>query len=260
MAPGRGRGGGGGFSARPGTVNIGGVELAWDISGLGEIKKTPAERFPKRDPPLAPPATPAERATVQHMLAARDRMHEGPFYTILGDGRKNGLKRKANEPAPTETSLFNPFTDNHTYTSKYFKVRRRAPKLDTHPFVVEFFPEELRSVLGNQDNAANDPNQKRKVLTVTKHSAMTAIDRMIKTEEGRTEQAARDEDEADEEADEEELAEDEDKPDAVEEDDNWSAVSTDSEESGDDYNAEQYFDNGEDDDIDDADPYENTYE
>jgi DNA-directed RNA polymerase III subunit RPC7 len=85
-------------------------------------------------PPQAPPPTEDESATVQHYLAVRDRIHEGPFYTILNDGMKNGMKRKANQPAPTEASLFNPFADNLTYTSKYSKVRRRIPKLDARPY------------------------------------------------------------------------------------------------------------------------------
>jgi DNA-directed RNA polymerase III subunit RPC7 len=85
-------------------------------------------------PPQAPPPTAHERGIIAHCLAVRDRIHEGPFYTILADGMKNGLKRKASEPAPTEASLFNPFTDNQTYSAKYLKVRRRLPKLDARPY------------------------------------------------------------------------------------------------------------------------------
>jgi DNA-directed RNA polymerase III subunit RPC7 len=85
-------------------------------------------------PPQAPPPTFHENAIIAHCLAVRDRIHEGPFYTILNDGMKNGLKRKASEPAPTEASLFNPFTDNQTYSAKYLKVRRRLPKLDARPY------------------------------------------------------------------------------------------------------------------------------
>ena len=85
-------------------------------------------------PPQAPPPTSDELGMVKHHLAVRDRIHEGPFYTILNDGMKNGLKRKANEPAPTEASLFDPFTGNQTYSAKYLKVRRRLPKLDARPY------------------------------------------------------------------------------------------------------------------------------
>jgi DNA-directed RNA polymerase III subunit RPC7 len=124
--------------------------------------------------------------------------------------------------------------------------------------VTNLFPTELQPILdGNR--ADGNASKKRRTLGVSKINAVSQIERMIKAEQDRTNEAeARAEDELDEDEDEEEP--DEDKPDAVDEEDNWSAVSTDSEESDDDYNAEQYFDNGEDDDIDDADPYENTYE
>ncbi|KAH7088218.1 DNA-directed RNA polymerase III subunit Rpc31-domain-containing protein [Paraphoma chrysanthemicola] len=222
--------------------------------------KHPLRRQQEAPPPQAPPPTAHERGIVSHYLRARDRIHEGPFYTILNDGMKNGLKRKASEPAPTEASLFNPFTDNQTYSAKYLKVRRRLPKLDARPYVTDLFPTELRPIL-DSSRGDNNSSKKRRVLGVTKINAVSQIERMIKAEVDRTNEAeARAEDELDEDAEDDEVEADDDKPDAVDEEDNWSAVSTDSEESDDDYNAEQYFDNGEDDDIDDADPYENTYE
>jgi DNA-directed RNA polymerase III subunit RPC7 len=212
---------------------------------------------------------------VKHHLAVRDRIHEGPFYTILNDGMKNGLKRKASEPAPTEASLFDPFTGNQTYSAKYMKVRRRLPKLDARPYgelaglgrnwhgltsaVVDLFPAELRPVLDGT-RADGNPTKKRRTLAVTKVDAVSQIERLIKSEQERTNEAEANAEGEEEEAEEEEEDPDEEKPDAVDEEDNWSAQSTDSEESDDDYNAEQYFDNGDDDDIDDADPYENTYE
>ncbi|KAF2828440.1 hypothetical protein CC86DRAFT_454243 [Ophiobolus disseminans] len=291
---GGGRGGrGGAFNPARGTVTIAGTELNWDLTGL-DIQKGPAERFPlcaasyhvvpaamseqqsksrasaslnhplrqqqEAPPPQAPPPTLDETGIVAHYIAVRDRIHEGPFYTILNDGMKNGLKRKASEPAPTEASLFNPFTDNQTFSAKYLKVRRRLPKLDARPYVTDLFPAELRLTLDGT-RADGNPSKKRRTLGVTKINAVSQIERMIKAEQDRSNEAeARAEEEPDEDAEEEDEEADEDKPDAVDEEDNWSAVSTDSEESDDDYNAEQYFDNGEDDAIDDADPYENTYE
>jgi len=199
---------------------------------------------------------------VQHYLSVRDRIHEGPFYTILADGMKNGLKRKANAPAPTEASLFNPFSDNQTYSAKYLKVRRRLPKLDARPYVTHLFPSELRPILDSTRGGDNPASKKRRTLGVAKITAVSQIDRLISSEQNRSNEAgARGaDDDPDDEENEEEEEVDEDKPDAVDEEDNWSAASTDSEESDDDYNAEQYFDNGEDDQIDDVDPYENTYE
>ncbi len=124
---------------------------------------------------------------------------------------------------------------------------------------IDLFPPELRPILdGTRSDGTR--SKKRRTLGITKVNAVSQIERLIKSEQDRTNEAearAEDELEDDEEAEEEV---DDGKPDAVDEEDNWSAVSSDSEESDDDYNAEQYFDNGEDDDIDDADPYENTYE
>lgn len=137
---------------------------------------------------------------------------------------------------------------------------RRRAKNSCAITVTELFPAELRAILDGTKADGTAP-KKRRTLGVTKVNAVTQIDRLIKSEQERTNEAeARAEDDPDEDAEEEEEEVDDDKPDAVDEEDNWSAASTDSEESDDDYNAEQYFDNGDDDDIDDADPYENTYE
>lgn len=125
--------------------------------------------------------------------------------------------------------------------------------------VTELFPAELRSTL---DGTRTDGNstKKRRTLGVTKVNVVSQIERMIKFEEGRANEAEARAEEEDDEDDEDDAEQDDDKPDAIEEDDKWSVATSDSEESDDDYNAEQYFDNGEDEDIDDADPYENTYE
>jgi DNA-directed RNA polymerase III subunit RPC7 len=125
--------------------------------------------------------------------------------------------------------------------------------------VTELFPAELRPTLDGKRGDGN-VSTKRRTLGVTKVNAVSQIDRMIRFEEGRTNEAEARAEEEDDEDEDEEGEQDDDKPDAIDEEDNFSAASSDSEESDDDYNAEQYFDNGEDDDIDDADPYENTYE
>lgn len=125
--------------------------------------------------------------------------------------------------------------------------------------VTELFPAELRTTLDGT-RAVGNLSKKRRTLGVTRVNAVSQIERMIKFEEGRTNEAEARAEEEDDEDEEEDAEQDDDKPDAIDEDDKWSAASSDSEESDDDYNAEQYFDNGEDEDIDDADPYENTYE
>ncbi|KAF1959720.1 hypothetical protein CC80DRAFT_545160 [Byssothecium circinans] len=230
---------------------IAGTEVEWDLSGL-EIQKGPAERFPNtHHPPQATPATADEKRIIEHHLAVRSRIREGPFYTILNDGMRDGLKRKADERAPTEEALFNTFSDNQTYSARYAKKRRRIPKLDTRPYVLEFFPPELHDLLVP---GGDGTNEKRQLLSVTRMNAKSYVDRMIQQEEERLKDV---EDHEEEDIDEEDA--DDGKPDAVDEEDNWSAVSSDSEESGDDYNAEQYFDNGDDDDGDDGD-FDNAYD
>jgi DNA-directed RNA polymerase III subunit RPC7 len=139
----------------------------------------------------------------------------------------------------------------------------KTPTSNSNKPVVDLFPTELRPTLSGTRTSSTNPSKKRRTLGVTKGTGITQIERLIQSEQERTNEAeARAEEEGDaddaEDADDDDI--DEEKPDAVDEEDNWSAASTDSEESDDDYNAEQYFDNGEDDDIDDADPYENTYE
>jgi DNA-directed RNA polymerase III subunit RPC7 len=218
-----------------------------------------------KPPPYAPAPTESEKSNVKHYLAVRDRIHEGPFYTVLNDGMKSGKKRRANEPPPNEAALFNPFTDNLTYTSKYMKVRRRIPKLDMRPYVTELFPPELRPLLGDTstgDVNGEGPNKKRKTLQISKSGkTASSLDSYLALQGHRLKDLEeRGGDDADEENDEEGEEEDEDKPDAVDEEDNWSAVSSDSEESGDDYNAERYFDGGDDDDGMDDGPDENAYD
>jgi DNA-directed RNA polymerase III subunit RPC7 len=125
----------------------------------------------------------------------------------------------------------------------------------------DLFPPELRSLLGDNvlkrkanGDLSDGPLPARKRLKVSKATGKSQLDKYLDQHAKALEGEDVDEDV------EEMEEEDDDKPGAIDEEDNWSAVSSDSEESGDDYNAEQYFDNGDDDDVDDADPYENTYE
>jgi DNA-directed RNA polymerase III subunit RPC7 len=264
MAARGGRGGarGGRGGGAPGTVKIAGVEMAWDLTGL-ELKKSPTECFPKTSHGPPPPPTSDEKSRHHRHVTLRERIHDGPLYTILSDGMQTGLKPRHGDAAPTEASLFNPFTDNLTYSAKYMKVRRRIPRLDTRPYVVHLFPEELRSILSHTADGGRE-SKRQKLLQVSKVTAVSRIDRILEAEEARAKEErerADAEEEVEQEVDDEEAEEDYDeKPDAIDEEDNWSAPSTDSEESDDDYNAEQYFDGGEDDYGDEGGGDENTYE
>jgi DNA-directed RNA polymerase III subunit RPC7 len=195
---------------------------------------------------------------VKHFFAVRKRIHDGSFYTVLNDGHKNGLKRKANDAAPTEDSLFNPFMDNQTFSSQYMKKRRKLPVLDDRPYAVQFFPQELHATLGIGQNGLSITKKKR-TLGADKTLRMDSFKDTLNALTEQLEEAQARAEEEDEDEDEDEEAEDEEKEDADEDDDNWSAVSSDSEDSDDDYNAEQYFENGEEDDVED-DTYDNAYD
>jgi DNA-directed RNA polymerase III subunit RPC7 len=205
-----------------------------------------------------------------------ERRRNGPLYTILNDGMKSGLKRRDNEKPPTEAQLFNPFTDNLTYSAKYHKEKRKLPRFDQvriskahSASLIEaktnkdctdknFFPRELWGVIGaTDDNDDEQPTKKRKVGPIVKDTSLRRIDKFLE-KQAKHQRGKEDGDDDGEDFDEED--EDEDKPDAVNEEDNFSVASSDSEESNDDYNAERYFDNGDDASGDDGDGYENTYE
>lgn len=192
---------------------------------------------------------------VQHYLAVRDRIHDGPYYTIMNDGRKTSIKRKASDSAPTEVELFNAFSDNQTWTSRYMKRRRRMPKLDERPYALEFFPPELHKIMG-----INVSTKKRVLavdITVKKNLFDKKLDSLLKDAEDAQARAEEDEEDEEEPEVEPELEEKEEADD--DDDDNSSVASDDSEDSDDDYNAEQYFDNGENDDVDDDNP-DGTYD
>ena len=79
-------------------------------------------------PPIAPPGRRSEKAQITRYRALRDRIHEGPLYTILGDTVRVG------KAGPPPAALFDPFLGMPTYTQKYMKQRRKIPRLDTRPY------------------------------------------------------------------------------------------------------------------------------
>jgi len=78
--------------------------------------------------PVPDPPRREERAQVARYRALRDRTHEGPLYTVRGDNVRIG------KSAPSRTAAFNPFDSMQTFTDKYRKKRRSAPRLDTRPY------------------------------------------------------------------------------------------------------------------------------
>ncbi|PWW79375.1 hypothetical protein C7212DRAFT_37970, partial [Tuber magnatum] len=90
------------------------------------------ELFPPQPPPVPNPLSKNERHIVARYRLYREKIHNGPLYTVMG--KKRGME--------------DPFNDVSKYSAKYKRQKRRVPKLDSRPYVKEFFPEELWDTLG----------------------------------------------------------------------------------------------------------------
>lgn len=66
-----------------------------------------------------------------------------------------------------------PFNDVSKYSQKYKKQRRKVPQLDARPYVHEFFPAELYSILGVEPE---QPNGKKKAPKKLMFSALDTLD------------------------------------------------------------------------------------
>ena len=77
------------------------------------------------------PLSKDERIQIARLRTLRDRIHEGPLYTVLGnDARvaKNGDK------GSSAAAQFDPFEGMPTYSQRYTRKKRKLPKLDTRPY------------------------------------------------------------------------------------------------------------------------------
>lgn len=79
-------------------------------------------------PTLPKPLTNNEKAQVAHFLSLRASIHEGPFYSVLGDNVRIG------KSSTTAAATFDPFEGMPTYSQRYIKRRRKIPKLDSRPY------------------------------------------------------------------------------------------------------------------------------
>lgn len=176
---------------------------------------------PQLELPVHGPLGPYELNAAKQALAFLKLMLDGPFFT---GNAENSSEQKAAEPILR-------------YLDKYKKVKKVGRSIDEYPYQVEFFPEELYSVMGI--------SKKKKKLLLSSYKADGGLAEFTHTE---TEQLmleklkslAEDLD-ANPAAQNEEEPEEEDFDDEFEEDDD------------DDYNAEKYFDGGDDDMGDDGD-------
>ncbi|KAK4942446.1 DNA-directed RNA polymerase III subunit C31 [Elasticomyces elasticus] len=238
------RGGGGGFgrggAAAKGTMR--GMQLPWEYDPDLEYKPTPNEGlFPKSVPPIVKPPTASEKRAVEHYRNLRARIHEGPMYTTLDD-----LKRDDEGVDDAKAkAAYNPFEDAPTYSQRYKRPRNTLPKLSDRPYVKEMFPEELWSTIDeeyDEDLSSAVPTiKKKKFLDISEPKKYDALRRFDEEEAKKAaleagkagKEAGGEGAEAPEESEEEE---EEAVDDDFEEDEDGAGA--------DDYNAEQYFEDG----------------
>ncbi|KAK7431343.1 DNA-directed RNA polymerase III subunit C31 [Neonectria magnoliae] len=242
---GRGGGRGGRGGGRGGRPNV-----SWDTGEEPDAR--PSELFPPYVVNQPKPLSPAETRGIQHLLLLRHQVHGSPLYTskrtslhdptaprkLYGQAQMNArfdVKNKAS---------LDPFTAVPTYSSKFVREERALPDWSHRPVCRELFPAELLDTVDAAAAAASTTpgTYKRRRLELSSINALPSaeeafgiegddaglgrnlLERLeaIKGEEG--EEGAELEDEEGMEEDEQDEAYDD-------------------EDAG-DYDAENYFDNG----------------
>ncbi|EGX49434.1 hypothetical protein TWF173_003178 [Orbilia oligospora] len=236
------RGGRGGFRGGRGGGSNGGPMMPREFDVKPDFG--PTEQFPDYTIPFQDPLTSTERIHIARFRDHREKVHSGPLYTVLG-------KRKG---------LEDPFEDVVTYSAKkYHRQKRKVPKLDSRPYVFEFFPVELWETMDSSYAATGDRSV---VITGKKDQKKRLLISSLNTElpnGGHHDDGSDGSDEEDEEKEREKKSvlaklmshkdeeddglgdedeDDDDKEDEGEEEDDYQ-----DDEDG-DYNAEQYFDDG----------------
>ncbi|KAK6202478.1 DNA-directed RNA polymerase III subunit, HMG-like protein [Scheffersomyces amazonensis] len=180
-----------------------------------------------------------EVSSAQQSIAFSQLMIDGPFYT--GSYVDPKAEKKQKNGTASNNVVSNTAPDGiQRYSDKYKKVKKIGRSIEEHPYQLEFFPEELYSVMGITNR------QKKKLLALSSYKSNGGLkDYSIDDENSESDKAAsmleKLKDMA-EELDEDQEGKDEEGDDLEEElDDEFD------EDEDDDYNAEKYFDDGEDD-------------
>ncbi|KAK3361223.1 DNA-directed RNA polymerase III, subunit Rpc31 [Lasiosphaeria ovina] len=236
----------------------------------------PSELFPPYDVPQAPALSKKEEKQVSFFLLFREQCHDGPLYTQARtqnggrSGRTYGQDQINKRYGQTSKATVDPFFAVPTYSQKFKQVERTLPDLDTRPFAKEFFPSELHATLDGDDSPTSGPANKRrktgpKVLALSNITSLKTAEELFLPE---SQQSGLDAtvsydkalqvlnalEKRNEDGDDEGFLSGEDDDDwvkAANEDDEAEANVEDEDqyddESGDDYNAEAYFEGNQDD-------------
>ncbi|RLV90902.1 DNA-directed RNA polymerase III subunit RPC7 [Spathaspora sp. JA1] len=182
--------------------------------------------------------TEQETSAAKQSITFAKLMSDGPFYT----GNLDFKDLTQQEQRQLAINVGTTAEDGiERYSDRYKKVKKIGRTIEEHPYQLEFFPEELYSVMGISNK------EKKKLLLLSTYKSNGGL-QDFKVEQGNSERQEamqllekmenlaevldNDENKEDEEDQEEEM------DDEFDEDDD------------DDYNAEKYFDDGDDDGMD----------
>ncbi|RMJ28354.1 hypothetical protein PHISP_00741 [Aspergillus sp. HF37] len=229
------------FGARKGR-KLPGQEFTWDNEPGAEPDTAPTPLFPKYTVPHARLLSPREQIQVDYYRQLRERFHEGPDYAV-----RDAVTATARRDTPARAN-FDPFHGMPSYSGRYQKKQRTVPRVQGRSFILKFFPQELWKTIqpSFKPDSATDGyvGQMKKGRTLKRGFEDDEDDEDDATKRRR---AGDDDDEGEqkegaEDGDRDVLDEDEEQEEEIVDDD----FEDDEDELGGDYNAEQYFDGGDD--------------
>jgi len=236
--------------------------------------------------PKAPLLSKKEEKQVSFFLLFREQCQDSALYTqarswsqAVDRARTYGQEQVNKRYGQTTKATLDPFTAVPTYSHRFKKIPRTLPDLASRPFAKEFFPPELHATLDGEDEGttatgtgANGPAAKRrrvgpKTLGLSNITSYKTAEELFLPDGAASTAAGLDDganlgkalqlfnsvEKRNEDGDEEGFLSGEDDDDWVKgngEDDEDGNVEEDDQyedESGDDYNAEAYFDGNQDD-------------
>ncbi|KEQ69851.1 hypothetical protein M436DRAFT_54874 [Aureobasidium namibiae CBS 147.97] len=205
------RGGGwGGGGGKNDLGKMGGQALPWEYDP--ELEGKLNTKPSEKFPPIQPPIADPPSIFERQLVS-----HYRTLRARIHDGPfyaildSSARVHKSGKKTPP-TAHYDPFESMPTYSQRYTKKKNTLPKLSSRPFVKSFFPEELWAIVEPGSTAGVT----KKSLNLSTRTRLDRFDADIEDEE------------------------DEEDPDQFDEDD---------EDDNDDYNAEQYFDGGDDDEF-----------
>ncbi|KAI9374947.1 DNA-directed RNA polymerase III, subunit Rpc31 [Aspergillus egyptiacus] len=226
------------FGAKKGR-KLPGAEFTWDTTDAsGEADTAPTPLFPKYAVPRPRPLSDREQVQVDLYRTLRERFHDGPYYSVLG------VSSGASGYTGSAKANFDPFNGMPSYSGKYQKKKRLVPRLQGRPYVMKFFPRELWPTV--QPNFKPDASLDGWIPQTVQSGIKRGFEEDEEDEETlKRRRQGGDDEEGEGQGEDLEgniLDEDEEGEEEIVDDD----FEDDDDEMGGDYNAEQYFDAGDD--------------